>query len=135
MDAELRTLIGQWKLKADHDLIIAQRDLISDNPLTDIICFHSQQAVEKYLKMYLVLKGQDPAKTHHIGILLEECTKVNPDFVALQDVEYLTDYAVSLRYPDNFYMPLIDEAKDSVAQAARVKDFIELLLDNELNSE
>ena len=46
--------VKQWLIKADNDLTIAGRDLKTDDPVTDAICFHAQQAAEKYLKAYLV---------------------------------------------------------------------------------
>lgn len=35
--------INGWFLKADHDLLAAQKELATEEPLTDIACFHCQQ--------------------------------------------------------------------------------------------
>ncbi len=48
MDENLKQKINQWIVKAENDIKIASKDLSTENPITDIICFHSQQAVEKY---------------------------------------------------------------------------------------
>ncbi len=35
-----------WIQKADHDLKIAKDEYGTDDPVTDMICFHAQQCVE-----------------------------------------------------------------------------------------
>ncbi len=47
-------LIKEWIHKAEHDLGMAELALENKPEYTDSICFHCQQAVEKYLKAYLV---------------------------------------------------------------------------------
>jgi len=43
-------LVKSWLKKAERDFKVAQRELFPDEPFSDIVCFHAQQAVEKYLK-------------------------------------------------------------------------------------
>ncbi|MBM3706525.1 MAG: HEPN domain-containing protein [Actinobacteria bacterium] len=43
-------IIDSWIKKADRDLEVSQREIKLPEPLTDIICFHAQQAAEKYMK-------------------------------------------------------------------------------------
>ena len=105
----MKQLIIKWQAKADNDLGTAEYGLTADNPITDTICFHCQQAVEKYLKMFLVSRNNDPVITHNISLLIEKCIEYDPDFVQLQRFDFLTAYAVSLRYPDDFYIPEIEE--------------------------
>lgn len=124
MDEKLRTVIEQWVIKADNDLRIAEKDIMSESPVTDAICFHAQQAVEKYLKVYAISHGIDPLKSHNITILLETCINISADFEKLRGVEYLTDYAVSLRYPDNFYIPEYEEAQEAIKHAHEVKELV-----------
>jgi HEPN domain-containing protein len=41
--------------------------IIELNPIIlDIACFHCQQAVEKYLKSFLLYRGQELIKTHNL---------------------------------------------------------------------
>ena len=42
MGKKLRELVKQWIMKADHDLMAIENELNSENPVTDIICFHAQ---------------------------------------------------------------------------------------------
>ena len=36
----------------------------------------------------------------------------------------LTEYAVEFRYPDDFYIPSIEETKEAYNLALKVKDFV-----------
>ena len=47
-------LVKEWLKKSQHDLETAKVILAHKPELTDTICFHCQQAVEKTLKGYLV---------------------------------------------------------------------------------
>ncbi len=124
MEKKLKEKIEQWLQKARNDIITAEHESERSDQVTDTICFHAQQAVEKYLKLFLIFHGNEPEKTHSISFLLEKCRKINPLFSNLEDVAYLSDYAVSLRYPDNFYIPGADEAKKALENAKKVNDLV-----------
>jgi HEPN domain-containing protein len=46
----------------------------------DLICFHAAQAVEKFLKGYIIQKGQQAEKTHNLEILLAEAISIDASF-------------------------------------------------------
>ena len=48
-----RTII-LWCQKADNDLKNAHHEVEHEDPALDTVCFHAQQAKEKYLKVFLV---------------------------------------------------------------------------------
>jgi HEPN domain-containing protein len=59
MTTEEKAYVKKWFEVADHDIENA-RMIIESNPvILDIACFHCQQAVEKYLKAFLVYKKTD----------------------------------------------------------------------------
>lgn len=122
MDERLK----QWIVKADNDLKVAINELSLENPITDAICFHCQQAVEKFLKAYLVYRGVNFKRTHNITALLKLCITDDKDFIEIEgmDVEKLTIYATELRYPDFLYIPTIEEAKEAIEKAKFVKEFV-----------
>lgn len=124
MEKELRELINKWLLKANNDLMIIENEFHSGNPVTDGICFHAQQSVEKYLKAFLVANQIEFPQTHNIGIILNLCIKVDPDFQTLRESVTLTRYATGFRYPDDFYIPSIEEANKSFEIAKKVKKFV-----------
>jgi len=61
----------RWVQKAENDLKIAIDELQTENPANDMVCFHLQQCVEKYLKAFLTLHNQHFRKTHDIAELIE----------------------------------------------------------------
>ena len=124
MEKELRELINKWLLKANNDLMMIENEFHSENPVTDGICFHAQQSVEKYLKAFLVANQIEFPQTHNIGIILNLCIKVDPDFQSLRESVTLTRYATGFRYPDDFYIPSIEESRKSFKIAKNVRKFV-----------
>lgn len=117
--------IKKWVVKALNDFKIAEHEInqSADEMVTDAVCFHCQQVVEKLLKAYLASKNVDFGKTHNLEFLLELCLKQDPDFKNLK-VGNLSFYAVEVRYPDEFYMPSVAEAKECFSIASKAKDFL-----------
>jgi len=72
-DEAIKNLVVKWVEKAEKDLLTAQRELSFENPITEAVCFHSQQAAEKFLKALLVAHQVYFPKTHSIMELLELC--------------------------------------------------------------
>lgn len=103
-----KKILHNWKTKAGNDIRIVEQGLKTEEPVTDVLCFHSQQAVEKYLKLYLTAQNIEFKQTHNIAILLQQCIEIDNSFNALKDISYLTQYAVELRYPDDFFIPDIE---------------------------
>ena len=65
----MKKLVEGWFFYAERDLKTAERTFTDDDPFTNIIAFHCQQAIEKYLKAYL-LENDIPLKKTHDLILL-----------------------------------------------------------------
>ena len=69
-------------------------------PNYDAVCFHSQQATEKYLKAVLHEKGKTVPHTHSLIELLALFVKENDDFLDIQsDAIVMEGYAIQFRYP------------------------------------
>ena len=73
------------------------------------------------LKAYLVSKNIDFGKTHNLEFLLELCKKQDTIFEKM-NVGNLSFYAVEVRYPDEFYIPSVEEAKECFKIASIVRD-------------
>ncbi|HLZ86253.1 MAG TPA: HEPN domain-containing protein [Puia sp.] len=96
--------LNQWIEKAEHDLIAAKL-IVEQQPLIlDIACFHCQQAVEKYLKTYLVFKKEEFPKTHSLDLLQQMCSNYEAAFAGI-DLKNMEDFAVRRRYPHDFISP------------------------------
>jgi HEPN domain-containing protein len=117
--------LKKWLIKANKDLKVSENEIVlpSEDMVTDAICFHSQQAVEKYLKAYLIFKQVEFDKTHNLEFLLEICIETDNDFSQI-DVGNLSFFAVEVRYPDDFYIPTEKEARECLEIARKVKEFI-----------
>jgi HEPN domain-containing protein len=77
----------------------------------------------------LVAHNQNPPKTHNISELLKQCAVIDKGFEQYSDkMAYLTEYAVEVRYPDDFYMPTIIEADGALVAAQQIRKFVRELL-------
>ena len=122
----IEKLVKNWVARAENDLKIAKDEIGTEKPATDAICFHAQQCVEKYLKAYLIFNQKRFRKTHNIAKLIELCKEIHEDFDYLYEIgaHNLTDYAVEIRYGEEFYFPAIDETKEAIEIAEKVKSFV-----------
>ena len=119
--------IKRWLIKAINDYKSAQKLLSQpeEEIITDTACFHCQQAVEKMLKAFLLNYNIEFGKTHSIEYLIKLCSKIDKEFEKLYEIiEGLTEYAIDVRYPDEFYIPSIEEAKEAFDTATKVKEFV-----------
>lgn len=100
------SLIQAWFDKAEKDLLSAIHESSFEDAVLETVCFHCQQAVEKYIKGYLISLGIIFPKTHEIGELITLCEQKDSDISELkEEADKLTDYAVEIRYPDD-YVPV-----------------------------
>jgi len=124
-DKIIKDLVCKWIKKAKNDLLSAERELSFEDPITDVVCFHCQQSAEKYLKAFLVHHQVYFPRTHRILELLELCATIDLSFrEELEDADILTDYAVELRYPDIWLETGIEESKEALEIAKKVKEFV-----------
>lgn len=120
-----KDLINSWIKKAEKDLLAAEHELSFQNGVTESICFHCQQAVEKFLKAYLVFLGIPFTKTHEIGELVTKCENKDKEISAFKEVaDKLTDYAIGVRYPEELLEPTLEEAKEAFEIANKMRRFI-----------
>ena len=94
-------LVDGWIEKADEDLLFAKASLKDGLEFYPQICFLLHQAVEKYLKAYIVAKELDFEKIHDLGRLVKICAQKNADFDHyFEEVIDLNAYYIETRYPD-----------------------------------
>jgi HEPN domain-containing protein len=116
-----------WIIKAINDYKTAEKliNFPENEIITDTLCFHCQQVVEKLLKAFLVYHKIGFQKVHTIEYLIKLCSTIDSDFESLYEkTKNLTDYAIDIRYPDDFYIPTIEEARNAFESATFVKEFI-----------
>lgn len=124
MNNETVQFIKQWLVKANEDLPVVEKLTENEIIANASVCFHCQQAVEKFLKAFLISCGIDIKKTHNIEYILSECTDIDLDFSAINPKE-LSDFGVDARYPGDMYIPSEEETMEYKNIALRVKDLVE----------
>jgi HEPN domain-containing protein len=124
MNQATSDFISQWLAKANEDLLVVDRLTETGIIAASSVCFHCQQAVEKFLKAYLIANGFDVKKTHNIEFLLSECAEIDNEFSSL-DPKELSDFGVDVRYPGDMYIPDDKETMGYKEFAFFVKEFVE----------
>ena len=94
-------LVREWVEKAEADMRTAEREArVTEGPNWDAVCFHAQQAVEKYYKAILQRKDIPFSKTHDLAALLDLILPEYPEWERQCDsLERLSSFAVEVRYP------------------------------------
>ena len=121
--------IIEWLVFADEDYATAKDLLKNDNIYARSICFHCQQAAEKYLKAFIIKNDLPTIKTHNLAVLVGQIKEVDKSVVEIETLAVvLSEYAVTVRYPDDFEKISDDEAISAFEKATEIKKFIELKL-------
>jgi HEPN domain-containing protein len=77
----------------------------------EIICYHCAQAIEKYLKAYLIYKDKIPEKTHNLRFLNDLCIEIDKEFQNITSLcNFINQFANDIRYPHKY------EVKDADVQ-------------------
>ena len=123
-------LVAEWFRYANMDLNLAKHAFKTMHPIPlEIICYHCQQAAEKYLKGVIIFFEDEPEKTHDLLRLmevLEKYTKMPIDFFEL--LNNLTQFAAKARYPQLILELDEDITKRAIAQAEQVKIWAETII-------
>ncbi len=125
MRAEKEAYIKGWLFRAKEDIsVLESLTSINLEYYTSTICFHAQQAVEKYLKAYLIFYDIDFPRTHDLDYLFLECPKIDKETFNI-DLKNLSDYGASVRYPDDFYVPGVHETKEYIKLSKEISQIVE----------
>lgn len=110
-----------WFRKGDLDMRRSEILLANDDP--EGAAFHLQQAIEKYLKGYLISNGWKLQRIHDLEDLLDYALDYNKEFEKYRSLcQELTEYYIEERYPLLISSGL---SKDEVSlRAEKAKEFI-----------
>lgn len=110
-------LAKEWLVKGDHDIETAQFLYDSNRP-TDMIAVHIQQAIEKYLKGFLIYKGWKLRKIHDLEELITDTIKIDKTFNEFLDsCRAISRYYFEIRYPPEVEEYTKEEIEDSLSTA------------------
>lgn len=100
MNEQQKQLVKQWILKAENDLLNVTNNLQAEQTPWDTVCFHCQQAVEKYIKAVLVVHEREVPRTHDLEQVYNLIQYWVPQIGEQRDeLRWLTTYAILSRYP------------------------------------
>lgn len=119
---ESARLARRWAEKAEEDLRTAEHMLTLRRgcPFA-VVCFHSQQCAEKYLKALLTLHSVEFPKTHDMVELLRLVPGGAGPGLALSEVSVLNRYSIEARYPGDWEPFTRSDAEEAVAIARKVR--------------
>jgi HEPN domain-containing protein len=92
-------IVQEWIEKAEEDfgfasLILEQTDYFAQ------VCFHFQQAAEKYLKAFIIANNLQFRAIHNLLELLNICRAQEPGIAGLEEAcRYLNPIYIDTRYP------------------------------------
>ena len=119
----MNPLTEEWIQKAEGDYTTVK--LLQESPISskDVICFHAQQCIEKYLKAWLQEANIPFSKTHDLETLLDLIVPTIPAWQAwYSDFSTISEHAVDPRYPGKFANSEAEQAAEiciKVRQAVR----------------
>ena len=100
---DMNPLTLEWIQKAEGDYAAITLHQQVASPNFDMICFHVQQCIEKYLKAWLQEANIPFSKTHNLETLLDLIVPAIPTWHAWQvDFSTISEHAVDLRCPGKF---------------------------------
>lgn len=114
-----------WFLKAERDLGLAHHAHKQGLDYPDLICYHCQQAAEKFLKAIVIYKGIPLRKTHDLEVLLDILAPAELS-VGVEFYEHarkINDYGVMIRYPDPSGDPTEADVAEALITAAFFRTF------------
>lgn len=114
-----------WLIKADRDLALIRDILHKSASYPDLICYHCQQAAEKYLKALLLHHGQSVKRTHDLEELLDLIVPFEKSIDAdiYNKALIIKNYAIHTRYPTPFADPSEADVLEAVASAEFFRRF------------
>jgi len=116
----------EWRLLAERDLSVADHLAATMKPLpTEIIVFHCQQAVEKYLKGALVFLGEEPPYTHDLDELCSLAEKHRPSFINISSFcTIITQFSIQPRYDLGLSLSEVDMTT-VLCDTKTIKEFLQ----------
>ncbi|MDP3244145.1 MAG: HEPN domain-containing protein [bacterium] len=116
--------VADWLKRADEDTQAAEV-LLTDGGLSNSVCFHSQQAAEKYLKAFLAFQEKHIRKVHDLVVILTLCEEIDQSFKDLRDdVSYLSKFYIETRYPGDYPRFARREASEALKSVLKIKEFV-----------
>jgi HEPN domain-containing protein len=126
--------IAEWFWIADEDKRSAEL-IYKDNNLSNTLAYyHCCQAVEKYLKGYLISKNKSFAKDHNLVTFINKCIEFNSCFKdVISECERMAITYKGLRYPGRLIPTQADmnfafELTNKVKQLRPIQELLDKII-------
>jgi len=91
--------------KAEKDIlnvkVLSDKKFYPEDLMYDIICFHATQAVEKFLKSYIINNGKTIEKIHDLDILQKVAIEIDTSFINIsKDCMSLNEFVPDIKYSE-----------------------------------
>lgn len=128
-----KKIVDEWLNLAQDDFGFADANLNDkETEYFGLICFHFQQAAEKYLKAFIVANDLRFEKIHDLDTLREICLEKDLNFSKLkEECIFLNDFYVESRYP--VIVPSVMTREIAIKAknyAEKIGNFIKIRLDH-----
>ena len=125
----MKKLARDWVFFADRDLQTAEIITKDEYPLTNIVTFHCQQAIEKYLKAYLADNAVPIIKTHDLIKLNNMIKEIKDMGIDEKKLIIINEVYAETRYPGDLGLlpdglPSDKQALEFVEYAREIRDII-----------
>jgi HEPN domain-containing protein len=115
-----------WRVLAERDITVADYLAANMKPVpSEIIAFHCQQAVEKYLKGVLVIFGEDPPYIHDLDRLCKTAEKYRSSFSSISSLCTTINYFSSQPRYDRGVDLSEEDMRLVLAHTKTIKSFLQ----------
>jgi len=123
----MKLITEEWLRRARDDLDVAKEIIVREH-LTNMVTFHSQQAVEKSLKAIVEEFEIGFVKIHNLERLMGIVKQRLDLNVDLNLIKRLDEVYISMRYPSD--LGLLPSGKPTIQDAMELYEFAENLYHN-----
>ena len=89
----------EWFNRGKKDIDDAEF-LLDNNRALENVSFHIHQAIEKYIKGFLIFHGWELERIHDLVKLIEEVIKIDKSFIKfIKPLQKITNFYFESRYP------------------------------------
>lgn len=121
-------IVLEWLKRADSDFGFAKAAFKEFDEFYSQMCILCHDAVEKYLKAYIVSQGKRYKRIHDLVTLLKDCANISKSPEAFTQFEsscrILNNYYSPLKYPSYFSFATRDQAKEAIEITETLAQFI-----------
>lgn len=120
-----------WIDKSERDIKSAK--ILKEHDCgNDVVAFHCQQAIEKILKAYLIIKGDGVVSGHSLLYLCKLAQGHEGNFKKyIKDCGFVNQYYIETRYPADSPLIVSDyEADECIKIAEEIYNYVMSIISN-----